>query len=225
MLFILLLSCQTEWSCPPEMILLDGGTYSVGESQPTQTWHQPSASVKLEPYCMDIYEFPNQKGKMPMGNVTWTEAKSLCETEGKRLCSSAEWGRACRGLEKRTVSYGEQYDRNKCNTAINGSGPGVGQPAPIKPSGIFPDCKSPEGIYDLNGSLSEWVSDPWSDFAEPFNPDAKPDPKTWRTLRGGTMWSQTFYGQDCTSRHGHHGETWKNVDDGFRCCANAVAQP
>ena len=122
---------------------------------------------------MDIYEFPNQKGKMPMGNVTWTEAKSLCETEGKRLCSSAEWGRACRGLEKRTVSYGEQYDRNKCNTAINGSGPGVGQPAPIKPSGIFPDCKSPEEY------MTQWIAlrmgfDPWSDFAEPFNPTPNP---------------------------------------------------
>lgn len=207
------------------MVLFNASSYTMGEAKPSESWHAAEQSVQLDPYCMDTFEYPNKKGKMPMGNVTWTEAVALCDSIGKRLCTSAEWERACRGLEKRVVSYGLAYDRNVCNTAISGSGPGVGQPAPIKPSGIFPECKSPEGVYDLNGSLSEWVSDPWSDFPEPFNPSAKPDPETWRTLRGGTMWSQTFYGQDCTSRHGHHAGTWKNVDDGFRCCRDADPKP
>ncbi len=65
------------------------------------------------------------------------------------------------------------------------------------------------------------MSDAWSEFAPPFEPDVVVDPATWRTVRGGTMWNETFYGQDCTSRHGHP-RTDKYEDDGFRCCAGPL---
>jgi eukaryotic-like serine/threonine-protein kinase len=207
------------------MVLLDGGTFVDGEDSPSEGWHKAAKTLSLDSFCIDIYEYPNQKGKMPKGNVSWEEAQQLCQAQGKRLCQSAEWGRACQGTTRNKYSYGQIYEASKCNTSISGSGPGVGQPAPVKPSGLFKECKSPEGVYDLNGSLSEWVADPWSDFPEPFNPTATPSAETWRTLKGGTMWSQTFYGQDCTSRHGHHYTEWKNVDDGFRCCKDAIPLP
>jgi len=168
---------------------------------------------------MDVYEYPNKEGEFPQGAVTWEDAKTLCEQQGKRLCSSAEWELACRGTEGRLYSYGNQYNMSTCNTPIDGSGPQGNQP-PFAKSGSYKDCHSPEGVYDLNGSLSEWVSDPWADFPEPFARNAKVNPETWRALRGGTMWSHTFYGQDCTSRHGHKKSGWKNMDDGFRCCQN-----
>ena len=97
-----------------------------------------------------------------------------------------------------------------------GGGPGL-EPVPIQPSGSHERCRSAEGVYDLNGSLSEWVSDPWTGAPEPFNADQTVDPTSWRMLRGGTMWDKTFYGQDCTSRHGHK-ITFESQDDGFRCC-------
>ena len=71
-------------------------------------------------------------------------------------------------------------------------------------------------MYDLNGSLSEWTSDFWDGPPEPFNAEAKVDAH-WFTLRGGTMWNRTFYGQDCSSRHGHR-RSFENMDDGARCC-------
>ena len=91
---------------------------------------------------------------------------------------------------------------------------------PSTKAGGWERCRTPEGVYDLNGSVSEWVADPWTGGPEPFNPEARVDPETWGTLRGGTMWSGTFYGQDCTSRHGHAGH-FRNIDDGFRCCRDA----
>ena len=194
-------------------------TYTMGVRRPTQTWHMKAKEVTVDPFCMDVYEYPNQKGEYPKGVVSWTEAQQLCTNLGKRLCSSAEWELACRGTEGRMYSYGNQYELTRCNTPIQDSGP-KWRKIPLEKSGTYKDCHSPEGVYDLNGSLSEWVSDPWSDFPESFSKNAVVDPETWRELRGGTMWNRTFYGQDCTSRHGHRKRNAKYGDDGFRCCSN-----
>ena len=96
----------------------------------------------------------------------------------------------------------------------------TGKPPPLAASGSHEGCRTSEGVYDLNGNLSEWVSDGYQGAPEPFNRSATPDPATWRVLRGGTMWNLTFYGQECLSRHGHE-VTFLNMDDGFRCCADA----
>ena len=55
-----------------------------------------------------------------------------------------------------------------CNTPINGPGPGSKDP-PLAPSGSYERCHSNDGVYDLNGSLSEWTSDFWDGGPEPFN--------------------------------------------------------
>ena len=215
-----LLSCSPKMTtCPEGTVKISGGEYRIGVEEPFHKWHEPAKTVALESYCIDIYEYPNQKGQIPKSNVSWEEARDLCSAAGKRLCTGYEWERACRGTETWRYSYGPHLDRTVCNTPINGSGPGT-NPPPIEPSGTYENCKSPEGVYDLNGSMSEWVSDSWSEFPEPFHRNAVVDPKEWRALRGGTMWSNTFYGMDCTSRHGHRKSDWRNMDDGFRCCAD-----
>jgi formylglycine-generating enzyme required for sulfatase activity len=218
---IWLFSCTVEPICPAGMVPIDGGRYTVGVEVVRHKWEAPASQVDISAFCIDRYEYPNQKGAMPKGGVTYGQAEALCAGEGKRLCLSAEWERACRGQERWRYSYGPTRDADACNTPIEGGGPGD-EPPPIAPSGSYGRCVTPEGVYDLNGSLSEWVSDPWSGFPEPFNRNAKVDPASWRTLRGGTMWSNTFYGQDCTSRHGHNKSRWKNMDDGFRCCAEPI---
>ncbi len=200
------------------MIRLSSGNAIIGQSQVSQSWHQPTKTVALNSFCIDQYEFPNIKGELPRANVDWNEAKTLCESIGKRLCTANEWERACRGLNGRRYSYGDIYDGSICNTPIQGSGPGE-SPPPVQVSGYYVNCHTPEGVFDLNGSMSEWVSDAWVGDPEPFRRRAKVDPKYWRTLKGGTMWSNTFYGQECTSQHGHQ-MGFKNIDDGFRCCAD-----
>jgi len=46
-------------------------------------------------FCVDRYEYPNQAGVKPTVSVTWDEARELCATEGKRLCTADEWTQAC----------------------------------------------------------------------------------------------------------------------------------
>jgi formylglycine-generating enzyme required for sulfatase activity len=88
-------------------------------------------------------------------------------------------------------------------------------------------------VADLNGNVSEWVADSWDGELH-----GSPDWKTlaqaldepavvaaalsaplaqYRSLRGGTMWSETFYGQSCHSHHAHPRASPAD-DDGFRCC-------
>jgi len=155
MLFLLLsMSCSNEVPCPDGMIGFSTTTFSYGVQNPSRDWHKQAENVDVKPFCMDVYEYPNQKGEFPKGAVSWDEAVRLCTEQGKRLCSSAEWSLSCRGTEGRLYSYGNQYDRKKCNTPIDGSGPQGNKP-PIAKSGSYTECHSAEGVFDLNGSLSE----------------------------------------------------------------------
>lgn len=209
--------------CPPNMVAIEAGPAVFGLERPTERWHERSVQRPLGDYCIDRYEHPDEEGALPTVFVSWSEASEACLAEGKRLCTSDEWERACRGPEGRIYSYGVDFDRDACNTPIVGSGPGPGG-IPYARAGSHPRCRSPEGVFDLNGNVSEWVADPW-DVAV-LGPSGGPgdDPATLRQLRGGTMWGGTFYGQSCVSRHGHPAAAQPS-DDGFRCCATPATPP
>ena len=218
LLLVAVAACERA-RCPDDMVPVSGGTVVVGFGMPRHAWMEAERSVHLNGYCIDRYELPNEKGAVPLANLSWSEARAACAKVGKRLCTAAEWERACRGPSGWRQSYGAQRDPTACNTPIDGSGPGVND-APIAASGSHPRCKSAEGAFDMNGNLSEWVADPWTGPPEPFNTDATVD-GTWHTVRGGTMWNRTFYGQDCASRHGH-GDGVRFQDDGARCCRDGA---
>lgn len=65
-------------------------------------------------FCMDRFEYPNQKGANPIIMMTFPEATALCRAKGKRLCSDEEWTFACEGEEALPYPYG--YERSsQCN--------------------------------------------------------------------------------------------------------------
>jgi hypothetical protein len=100
-------------------------------------------------FCMDLYEFPNQRAKQPLTHATWVEAFMYCRDINKRLCSLDEWKAACGGTMNLSYPYSNQYNSSKCNSTQG----------EISKSGSFRKCKSDFGIYDLAGNLWEWVSD------------------------------------------------------------------
>ena len=199
-------------SCPDEMVAIPAGTYPFGDPDPTTAaWYRLKAGeVTLGGFCIDRYEYPGRRGEMPRAKVTWNEADALCKRASKRLCSEHEWVAACRGSSGWSFAYGETFEPKRCHTD--------GHDSVLRPIGERSKCRSPLGVHDLNGSLSEWVADPWD--REPLPPLDKgvlPDPASpQRVLRGGALWF-SIYGQDCLSRHSH-GATEAHTDDGFRCC-------
>ncbi len=104
-------------------------------------------------FCIDRYEHPGRRGVLPTKALDKEEAQRLCRAQGKRLCSLAEWRRACGGKRRRLYSYGDTFRRGVCATASPS-----GEKRPLTAAGSHPRCKSPEGVYDLNGNIAEWVS-------------------------------------------------------------------
>lgn len=160
----------------------------------------PSDMVSIEGrYCIDRYEFPNRKGKVPFAGVTWLEAVAKCRVVGKRLCSGVEWERACSGPSKRAYPYGDAFDIKRCNS-------GREHTRGATPGGYHRDCRSEEGVYDLSGNLWEWTGREAGEAA----------------LAGGG-WMTDGENSKCASRSWQGTPNATNHTFGFRCCASLVS--
>jgi hypothetical protein len=120
--------------CPQEMVIID---------LPPGMEGKPFFKV-----CIDKYEFPNQPGVKPQGNVSYDEAVAVCKSRDKRICTADEWQWGCGGLENYSYPYGWQFDKKACNTL------GI---ETIEPSGQRPGCQSKFGAVDMTGNIFEWV--------------------------------------------------------------------
>jgi formylglycine-generating enzyme required for sulfatase activity len=188
--------------------LLEGALPALTVSERCLRYEAPSvcASKQRRPmrFCMDRYEWPNQKGELPALLVSWVDAKKQCEAIGKRLCTEDEFNFACEGEEMLPYTYGFERDPTKCN---------IDRPyrkrekklfkyarcmkdpvckAELEkldqrlPTGSLPACVSPFGVYDLNGNINEWV----------FRPKEKPPSRSglkggwWGPVRGRCRWGR-----------------------------------
>ncbi|MFZ5889951.1 MAG: SUMF1/EgtB/PvdO family nonheme iron enzyme [Myxococcota bacterium] len=118
---------------------------------------------------------------LPQGYLSRDLAERACRAVGKRLCSSSEWVRACRGEQNRKFPYGEQYQDGACNVfreahpaaKIHGDAsrehldPRLGlvqsdRGPLLRRTGESAQCRSSwgsDGIFDMVGNLDEWVAD------------------------------------------------------------------
>jgi len=95
---------------------------------------------------------------MPIVGVSWYEAVAftkwltITRNDGKfyRLPDENEWEAAAAGFEKREYAFGNEFDKNKCNTEKSG----IKRTSSV---GIFRWGDTPEGISDLTGNVWEWT--------------------------------------------------------------------
>ena len=179
--------------CPEQMQRISAGSFKMGTEKDDAylSFEDLSATLKeVKGFCIDTYEYPNRPGQLPSVGVSWARAQELCQKQGKRLCTEAEWEKACRGNKGFRWPYGNAFDSNLCNSA------GETGARALAASGKFPRCVSTYAVFDMSGNASEWTEE--------------------KVAKGGSFSSSDF-GVRCASRKPRASAT---PEMGFRCCVD-----
>jgi hypothetical protein len=175
-------------------------------------------------FCIDEYEYPNQKGAHPPWMVSWYDAQASCAALGKRTCYESEWVSACEGPDKTPFPYGYERDNSKCNIDNTWIPPhlaelygkdGAARDKELSrldqssPSGALEQCVSGFGVHDLTGNFDEWVT-----------ADRRYDDRSeWAALKGGA-WGHVR--NACRPTTTTHPPDFTYYFIGFRCCRDAA---
>ena len=169
-------------------------------------------------------------GVMPQGYISQIQATAACNSAGKRLCTSTEFALACRGPDPANeYPYGgKTHVKGNCNEGKGSSMPlFFGSDATkwtyaefndprlnqwdggLAPTGAYPKCVSPEGVFDCVGNLHEWGSD-------------AADAKGHGRFRGGFYGDAEINGPGCLYVTSAHELAYHDYSTGFRCCMDAT---
>jgi formylglycine-generating enzyme required for sulfatase activity len=152
----------------------------------------------------------------PVVGVSWYEADAYAgwlsrkTGENYALPTEAQWEKAVRGTKGLIYPWGNEFDKNLCNSDECG----LNRTSPV---GIFPGGESPYGCVDMAGNVWEWCGD-WYDrdyykSCPKKNPQG-PSTGSGRVLRGGS-WGGSAWDCRAAYRRFRHPAS-RGADFGFR---------
>ncbi len=123
-----------------------GVRYGAAGADYPAGWPAADEPAEVELYACSL------AGRVPSGHLSWYQARRACQAQGKRLCSSSEYGSACNAGRSTWYPYGQDFVPGACNDALAGSG----QP---EATGDRQGCTAGNGTFDMSGNLAEWLRD------------------------------------------------------------------
>ncbi len=166
--------------------------YDIPRVRPDELEHTEMAFGAFD---MDVFPYPNEPGQPAKVDVTWQEAKELCEARGKRLCTELEWERACKGPKNHTYPWGDAFQTGKCEGRKD------------RLTNERSACKSEHEVMDLVGLSLEWTASDWE----------RGTPNGQKVVRGARSDVVSWLSARCAySRMRDPNKKFDNV--GFRCC-------
>jgi formylglycine-generating enzyme required for sulfatase activity len=156
----------------------------------------------------------------------WRAAGNLATDEEVRLPTEAEWEKAARGVDGREWPWGNDWDKQNCNT----NELGLGDTSPV---GMFPEGISPFGCLDMSGNVWEWTMSLWgadfqrSSFRYPYTPqggreDLNASDDVLRVLRGGSFYN--YRGRARCAFRNRFRPYVRNGNYGFRVVVAPISQ-
>ncbi len=126
----------------------------------------------------------------PATGVSWEMASAYCHWLSNRihrnvvLPSEAEWEKAARGEEGYIWPWGNEFDKNRCNSMESGNNS-------LCSVFEYADGASPYGVMHLSGNVWEWCIDYWHPYSHgelaminPFNMH----PSGRKVVKGGSAY-------------------------------------
>ena len=199
-------------------------------------------------FYIDMYEYPNTAGQLPVVNVEFNQAQQLCQAVGKRVCFIDEWREVCRGNGSNTLNletdgmhgpkgynypYGGDgtltyHKQGWCNDDSSG----------VAVSGAFSNCRNIKVSsnmntpYDMTGNVYEWVDNDFYGYqptrvgqgdctksdGNPANGDECQDSYVGYETRIGGYYFEAEFAT--CNRNMILPITTNDEKTGFRCCRN-----
>ena len=210
--------------CPscPALVALPGGVFSMGSNSDDPAERPVHRVTIAAPFAIGKYEVTVEQwsacvaasacaridntgnvGKSaPMRNLSWDDAQAyvkwLSKTTGKpyRLPSEAEWEYAARGGTTGAYWWGNEMRRGYADCKDCGEPWHKDSPVDV---GSF--AANPFGLFDMNGSVWEWVADCWHGSYKGAPSDGRPWDEAGcpvRVIRGGSWPDGAAYMQSST---------------------------
>jgi len=197
--FTMGLGDQEHLSSPAHQVILDA--YWIDRSEVTNAMYAKCVAhgVCKEPVnksssTQSSYYSNSDFDNFPVIYVDWNMAQTYCEWRGDKLPTEAQWEKAARGTDGRIYPWGENINCSYANyywsppnyMLWESSDYCVGDTTKV---GNYEKGKSPYGLYDMIGNVSEWVADWAGAVYEPnstlVNPQG-PATGVYRMTRGGS---------------------------------------
>jgi formylglycine-generating enzyme required for sulfatase activity/class 3 adenylate cyclase len=161
----------------PEMKSIGAGIFTMGSNDDVS--EKPPHQVTIKPFAMGVYPVSVRdwnecaaakacafvatgKDDAPVTNISWSDAKQFvtwlagATRKPYRLPSEAEWEYAARGGTQTKYWWGDQVQSGVANCKNCNDNSAAEQP--VKVGNFKPN---PFGLYDMGGSVDQWVEDCW----------------------------------------------------------------